>query len=141
MATDLFVYGTLQDPAVLGSLLHHPPPLTPVTVPGWRVAPVRGQVYPALVREPDAAATGHHLEVDDGQLAILDDFEGPAYERREVGRVTIAGRDRPVQAWVAGPEVAHWCEPGTWQLDGFRVDPDRQRWLAAIRRGGEAPRH
>lgn len=141
MPTDLFVYGTLQDPAVLATLLEHPPRSTPVTVPGWRVAPVRGQVYPALVRDADAVATGRHLEVDDGQLAILDGFEGTAYERREVGRVTVAGRERPVQAWVAGPAVARSCEPGTWHLDGFRADPDRARWLAAIRRGGEAPRH
>lgn len=140
MATDLFVYGTLQDPEVLGLLLDAPPPLTPVTVPGWRVAPVRGQLYPGLVRDEDARARGHHLRVDPDALIVLDRFEGPSYDRQVVGTVEVRGAAVAVQAWVLPDALAHVCEPGTWTLSGFRSDPGRDAWVQAIRRGHTAPR-
>ena len=139
MHTDVFVYGTLQDPEVLGALLDDPPPLTPVTITGWRVAPVRGRVYPGLVRDPGASASGHHLRVTADALEVLDRFEGPAYDRRPVGRVRVDGRDVQVQAWVVPEEQAHRCAPGTWTLQGFLEDPERGSWIRAIRRGRGAP--
>lgn len=140
MATDLFVYGTLQDPEVLGALLDDPPPLTPVTVAGWRVAPVRGQVYPALVPDTQAVARGRHLRIEVDQLAVLDSFEGPGYDRRAIGAVQLDGTRVPVEAWVA-EGIAHLCGPGTWTLEGFHADPDRAGWVGAIERGRSAPRH
>lgn len=139
MPTDLFVYGTLQDPEVLGALLDDPPPLTPVTITGWRVAPVRGQVYPGLVRDPDASATGHHLRVDTEALAELDRFEGPAYQRRPVGRAHVDGHEVTLEAWVVPDAQAHRCAPGTWTLASFLADPARSAWVRAIRRGHGAP--
>lgn len=138
--TDLFVYGTLQDPEVLGLLLDDLPRLTPVTVPGWRVAPVRGQVFPGLVADPDAHARGHHLPVDDDQLDVLDRFEGPAYDRRHVGVAEVDGTVVRLDAWVVPEPLWHTCTAGTWTLDAFRGDPGRAAWLRAIQRGARAPR-
>lgn len=140
MATDLFLYGTLQDPEVLGLLLDVLPPMTPVTVTGWRVAPVRGQLYPGLVRDADARATGHHVRVAPEALIVLDRFEGPAYDRRVVGTAELGGTAVTLQAWVIPDALAHVCEPGTWTLSGFRSDPGRNAWVRAIRRGHRAPR-
>jgi gamma-glutamylcyclotransferase (GGCT)/AIG2-like uncharacterized protein YtfP len=141
MHTDLFVYGTLQDPTVLGQLLDDPPPLTPVTVDGWRVAPVRGQVFPALVADEEAVARGHHLAVGPADLAVLDRFEGPAYALHPIGTGHVGAADVTLHAWVATDGLLPECDPGTWTLEGFRTDPARGEWLAAIRRGRGAPRH
>lgn len=137
--TDLFLYGTLQDPDVLGALVDDPPRPTPVTVPGWRVAPVRGQVFPGLVPDEEAVARGHHVRVTASQLDVLDRFEGPGYDRRPVGTVHVGGEMVEVQAWVVPPGRHHVCEPGTWTLEGFRADPGRDAWLAAIQRGHDHP--
>jgi gamma-glutamylcyclotransferase (GGCT)/AIG2-like uncharacterized protein YtfP len=138
--TDLFVYGTLQDPEVLGLLLDDLPALTPVTLPGWRVAPVRGQVYPGLVRDPHAVAAGNHLCVGPADLDVLDRFEGDGYDRREVGTVVVDDRDVTVQAWVVRPGHVQGLGAGTWTLAMFADDPGRARWIAAIQRGLRAPR-
>lgn len=139
MTTDLFLYGTLQDPEVLGALVDDPPPLTPVTVPGWRVAPIRGRVFPGLVPDEPAIARGHHVRVSSVQLDVLDRFEGPGYDRRSVGTVHVGGARVEVQAWVVPAPRRHVCEPGTWTLEGFRSDPARHAWVAAILRGHDHP--
>lgn len=137
--TDLFLYGTLQDPDVLGALLDDPPPLTPVTVPGWRVAPVPGQVFPGLVPDADAVARGHHVRVTATQLDVLDRFEGPGYDRLPIGTVHVAGELLEVDGYVVPTRRRDVCGPGTWTLEGFLADPARRDWVAAIRRGHDHP--
>jgi hypothetical protein len=64
--------------------------------------------------DPGDEVLGAVFEVDDGDLARLDDREGKGYERREV--VVVTG-DGPVRAWTYLARPA-WVDPSlrpaTW---------------------------
>ena len=90
----LFVYGTLQDPDILGAVLGRPVEagtLRPASAPGYRAVAYPGRVYPALVelagdKTPGLLVAG--LGALD--LEVLDAFEGAEY-RREAIEVLVAG--------------------------------------------------
>jgi gamma-glutamylcyclotransferase (GGCT)/AIG2-like uncharacterized protein YtfP len=83
----LFVYGTLQFPEVLLAVIGRVPDMAPATVRGWRAAALPGRVYPGLVpgATADSTAPGQVLVgLTAGEWALLDHFEGDAYDRREL---------------------------------------------------------
>jgi gamma-glutamylcyclotransferase (GGCT)/AIG2-like uncharacterized protein YtfP len=129
----LFVYGTLQHPPLLRHLLGRDPALEPVVVEGWRAVQLQGRVYPGLVPAPGGWAHGHVLEVDDGELAVLDRFEGPQYER-----TTVVARDGPAFAWRLRDEHLHLGLDDDWDLQRF-VAEDAAVFLGASRPGDEHP--
>lgn len=129
----LFVYGTLQHPPLLEHLLGRAPALEPAAVAGWRAARLHGRVYPGLVPAPGGSASGHVVEVDDGELAVLDRFEGPQYERITV---SVGGDD--VWAWRLRDEHVGLALDDDWVLDRFVAD-DASAFLGASRPGDEHP--
>ncbi|MEV4238909.1 MULTISPECIES: gamma-glutamylcyclotransferase family protein [unclassified Nocardia] len=81
----LFVYGTLQFPEVLGELIGRCPELVAAELTGWRVAALPGRVYPGLVPAAGGVARGVVLSgLDAGEWAVLDAFEDDEYELRRV---------------------------------------------------------
>ncbi len=129
----LFVYGTLQHPPVLERLLGRVPSLVPAVVDGWQAVALRGRVYPGLVPAAGASAHGHVLEVDDDELAVLDRFEGPQYER-----ITVTAGDADACAWRLRDEHLHLGLGRDWDLAGF-VTEDAGAFLGASRPGDEHP--
>ncbi len=113
---DLFVYGTLMFPEVLSTLIGRVPALEPAHARGWRPAPLRGRVYPGLVRGKgdDPAAAGRVLRgLTAEERAIFDAFEGAAYDAGPLvlgdGRAAVAYR------WLDPAEVL----AGTWDAGRF----------------------
>lgn len=102
----LFVYGSLQFPEVLRSLLGRVPQHEPDSAPGWRAAAVPGEVYPALVPGEGTVPGLALADLGRRDWEITDAFEGSFYELR---RITLtSGRS----------EWAYVCaQPG-------RVGPD-----------------
>lgn len=129
----LFVYGTLQHPPLLRHLLGRTPWLEPAVVEDWRAARLRGRVYPGLVPAPGVRASGRVLEVDDGELAVLDRFEGPQYER-----TTVSAAGNAVSAWRLRNEHLALALDEDWDLDAF-VAADAAMFLGASRPGDEHP--
>lgn len=129
----LFVYGTLQHPPLLEHLLGRSPALDAATVAGWRAARLRGRVYPGLVPAPGSSAHGHVIEVDDDELALLDRFEGPQYER-----IVVAADGHEVGAWRLRDEHVGLALEEDWDLDRF-VAEDAVVFLGASRPGDEHP--
>ncbi len=118
----LFVYGTLQHPPVLRRLLGRVPSMVDATLGGHRAAPLAGRVYPGLVVDPTSRAPGRVLtDVHDDEVATLDVFEGPEYERVDVV-VDVTGRPAPCQAWLLSGPSARLVEPGHWSFAGFLLD-------------------
>ena len=119
---NLFVYGTLMFPeiraAVAGQRLAAPPAM----LPGYRREGVRGEAYPAIIRDPRSNVTGCLLRgLGRAALRRIDAFEGPEYVRRlhrvrlldEAGR---PGRTAIAACYVIAPAAAH-------RLDGRPWDP------------------
>lgn len=132
----LFVYGTLQHPPLIEHLIGRRPALRPATLVGWRAARLRGRVYPGLL--PGGAASGHVLDVDDGELAVLEAFEGPQYQRIAV-RVAVGDAEVDADAWRLREEHAHLADDDDWDLDAFTTH-DADAFLGGSRRGEEHPR-
>lgn len=75
----LFVYGTLQDPATQQHLIGRTLDSEPAVLPGYRNH-TEG-TYPVALPEDGASIDGQVLRVTPEELAILDEYEGDAYER------------------------------------------------------------
>lgn len=118
----VFVYGTLQHPPLLHRLLGRVPRSVPAELAGHRAAPLAGRPYPGLLREDGQAAPGRViLDLSDDDLAILDAFEGPEYER--IGVVaTVDGADVPADAWLLTGPSRRLAEPGQWSLERFLAE-------------------
>ncbi len=129
----LFVYGTLQHPPLLEHLLGRAPALVPATVAGWRAVDLSGRVYPGLVPARNGSAKGHVLEVDDDELAVLDRFEGPQYER-----ITVRADEADAFAWRLREEHLALALERDWDLARF-VAEDAGAFLGASRAGDEHP--
>ena len=113
----LFVYGTLQDPDVLGAVLGRQVDVTRLKralAPGYRAVAYPGRVYPALVPCAGTAATGLLVEgLTPLDMAVLDAFEGDEY-RRETMRVEAGGAMFTAQAFL--PVVAVDADAPAWSL-------------------------
>jgi gamma-glutamylcyclotransferase (GGCT)/AIG2-like uncharacterized protein YtfP len=104
MELPLFVYGTLQLPAIQRLLTGKVFPSRPARVAGFRRGLVRGERYPSLAPAPGSAVEGLLLEgVGAAALARLDAYEGPHYERIRAKAVTDSG-SRACWLWLLRPE-------------------------------------
>ncbi|MFT3801235.1 MAG: gamma-glutamylcyclotransferase family protein [Burkholderiaceae bacterium] len=78
----VFTYGSLMFPSVWTAVVRGRYPSRRAWLHGFRRYAVRGEAYPAAVRDPDARIAGRlYLDVDADDLARLDAFEGAEYER------------------------------------------------------------
>jgi gamma-glutamylcyclotransferase (GGCT)/AIG2-like uncharacterized protein YtfP len=80
----LFVYGTLQFPAVLQALLSRIPASTPASAEGWRAAALERRVYPGLVPANETATGLLLTDLSVSEWCILDDFEDDRYDLRRL---------------------------------------------------------
>lgn len=118
----LFVYGTLQHPPLLARLLGRVPDAMPAELPDHRAAPLTGRVYPGLVRDDGAVAVGRLLVgLSADEVAALDVFEGPEYERVPVV-ARVEGREVPCEAWLLTGPSARLAAAGAWSFERFLAD-------------------
>jgi gamma-glutamylcyclotransferase (GGCT)/AIG2-like uncharacterized protein YtfP len=130
----LFVYGSLVVADVLEAVLGRVPEHRPARVTGWRAAALRARPFPGLV-PADGAVRGLLLtDLSATERDVLDAFEGPMYERREL---TLDDGATAV-AYVCVDELL--VLPGDWDVERFRRDDlpaylERcARWLATRER-------
>jgi hypothetical protein len=136
----LFVYGILQDPAlltlVLGRALDPRNVLTAVA-PGHRAVCLPGRTYPGLRQTPGAAASGQLLlGLSRFELQLLDVFEGDEY-RRDMLPVIVDGELHRAAAYLplaALPAAApEWSLP-CWQQRHRQPMLTTERKVAGARR-------
>jgi len=136
---DLFVYGTLQFPEVLGILLGRTPDSSPMALKGWRAAALARRTYPGLVPAnatvPGMLLTGLRAE----ELEVLDEYESGPYELRKLSLTD--GRPAWSYVWTDATSVlaSDWSadEFAAGHLPGFVVQV--RAWLvdrAAAKSGG-----
>eukprot|EP01134_Creolimax_fragrantissima_P003354 CFRG3354T1 len=90
----VFVYGTLTNVAVLERVVGHAVPkrATGLLKKHARYA-IDGEIYPGVIRMISEHVKGNVIEVSETDMEILDDFEGPEYERRVVDVVIESDAD------------------------------------------------
>ncbi len=121
---DVFAYGTLMLPEIVRALLGRLPEGEAARLAGYIRHPIRGEAYPGVIAQPDAAVDGvlwHGLH--SGEMALLDAWEGPYYERRRIAVRPCSAIDGPTLAawaWVVLDHQAAVLEAGDWSATAFR---------------------
>jgi gamma-glutamylcyclotransferase (GGCT)/AIG2-like uncharacterized protein YtfP len=92
------------------------PDTTPAVAEGWRVAALRGQVYPALVPSTGNAAGTLFTGLTPAEWQLLDAFEDTVYELRQLD----VDNGRCGWAYVCVDEAA--VLPETWDMVRFERD-------------------
>ena len=114
----LFVYGTLRHAPLLEALLGRDVEAVPATLAGHRAACMDGRVYPGLIRDRRGSAVGSLVDVDDGDLDVLDRFEGGEYTRVAVTAATEDGDTEAETYLLTGPSQ-ELVTAETWSLGDF----------------------
>ncbi|MFD8495924.1 gamma-glutamylcyclotransferase family protein [Amycolatopsis sp. NPDC059657] len=119
---ELFAYGSLTFPEVLDVLLGRVPECVPATAPGWRIAALRERPFPVLVPGEGVAEGVLVIGLTSAEWQVVDAFEAPSYELRELD-LDIG----PGWTYVAGAEAdADW---GILPSDWVRADFDLHTYL------------
>ncbi|MDZ7751367.1 MAG: gamma-glutamylcyclotransferase family protein [Gammaproteobacteria bacterium] len=117
---DLFVYGTLMDPDIMGAVAGRCRRLAAATLPGHRRLAVRDAPYPGIVPAPAHNVEGVvYTAIGPRGLVRLDRFEGEMYKRVRV-RVTLAnGSRRTTFTYVIKRAFRDRLEPRAWDPEAF----------------------
>jgi gamma-glutamylcyclotransferase (GGCT)/AIG2-like uncharacterized protein YtfP len=120
----LFVYGTLQYPALIAAVLGRRPPTEAATLDGYARFAVRGEPFPGIVPWPGARVDGRLYSGLRGcTRSAIDDFEGPLYGREQVSVLPRSGAG-PVSAetFVVHARWRHLLAAHDWDPAAFERD-------------------
>ena len=117
----VFTYGSLMFDAVWSRVVQGRYTAVEGSIEQHGRFAIDGEDYPGMVPRGDARVTGVlYLDVDDGDLARLDQFEGDDY-RREVVTVTSAdGVAREAQTYIYLRAERLLASP--WKPDAFAME-------------------
>ncbi|HEV2356696.1 MAG TPA: gamma-glutamylcyclotransferase family protein [bacterium] len=102
----IFVYGTLQDDALVQRLLGRPLPWKPAVLEGYCRTLDASIGYPVVHPLAGASVDGRLLDpVDQEALAALDAYEGREYRRVIVRVQTSDGRTVDAYTYVPAPRA------------------------------------
>ncbi len=115
---NLFVYGTLQFPAILKKITGRTFSIKPAVLNDFMRRAIKGCDYPAIISSTGKQINGLLIEnVDDNSLNAIDYFEGDEYEKTMV-KVIVNGNE--IQAltyvWTADKNK---LEDHDWDKDQF----------------------
>ena len=115
----LYTYGTLQLPQIISQIVGRPVRGRPARLSGFARFRIQDRVYPAIVESPGAEVGGVVYEgLAAEELARLDDYEGPIYERRTV-EIEVAGAGLTACTYVLRAEHAARLSSEPWDLAHF----------------------
>ncbi len=138
----LFVYGTLRDADIVSAVLGRAVDIATLpmaSAPGFAAVYMPGQVYPALIARPGAAAAGLMLaSLSVADWAVLDAFEGDNY-RRSVIAVVSHGIEIEAQAYRP-VRVIDGHAPD-WSLDHWQAHHKAQVLAIELDAAARARRH
>lgn len=117
----LFAYGTLQIPAVMGAVTGAEFPSQPARLEGYARYRLKDRSFPGLRQEPGAVAEGALFgDIDAEALRRLDAFEDDFYRRETLTVLDAAGRPVAAEVYVVPPEHYALLVYQPWDLEEFR---------------------
>jgi len=107
---NLFLYGTLADPAALARCAGKPVRATPLParLPGFTRVLLRGARYPTLRRAPGKQVPGIIMRVNADMLVRLQNYESARYHRIRVRLHTPNGPQRALCFYGDAPTRIAW---------------------------------
>ena len=118
---DLFCYGSLQIPMVIEAVVGRRFKGRAAELNGYAAFEVRRAEYPGIRPTPHRTTPGKiYFRLTSGELAILDRFEGPLYQRRRLVVRMCDGRRRGVWAFAVKPGRYQRLTATLWRQRDFR---------------------
>lgn len=98
---NLFVYGTLQDPALVRRLTGASLEMCDATLEGYRKAPHSRIPYPSIIPDERMSVPGKLIhDITPEALLRLDEYETPEYRRIQVSVTLSSGERVDAEAYV-----------------------------------------
>ncbi len=133
MNSSVFTYGTLAIDEVMHAVTGRQFPHREAVLEGYSAYLVRGQMFPAIVPDPNGSTPGVlYDEVDPATLNLLDRFEGELYQRLRVGILDADGATIEAHAYSLGAGDRDKLTAEPWDPAGFSAR-HLARYLAACR--------
>ncbi len=140
-STNVFTYGTLMLPEIMGMVTGREFAGTPAIARGCARYAIEGELYPGLVPEVGAETRGVvYLDVDEESVSLLDRFEGEWYMRTTIRLETGTGDLIDADAYLLRDSERHRVSGTRWDIDVFRREGVEEflRRYAGFRRIGRA---
>lgn len=120
----IFVYGTLQFPAIAAAVTGRRLEGRAATLDGYARFQVRDAPYPGITPRAGARVAGLvYDDVDAAALARIDDFEGEMYRREAVTVVLADGSgELMAETYVMRPRWRSALGGADWDADAFARD-------------------
>ena len=113
---NLFVYGTLQFPEVLGVLLGRIPQISAAALVGWRAAALARRTYPGLTPAATTVRGMLLTGLTDDEVVLLDEYESGPYDLRKL--TLTDGRYAWAYVWTDASSVL----AADWSAARFAAD-------------------
>ncbi len=124
MNSSLFIYGTLQHPALLRYLLGRLPEGQPAQIENYARYRVKEANYPGLVPEPGASTLGMLLcDIQEDEWRILDEYESDDYLRLDVSVTTTDGQRHQAKAYIIPDQFRETLSDEAWSMDLYQPPP------------------
>jgi len=120
MTVRLFAYGTLRFSTIFAAVSGLDLRGVAATLRGYRCEGVRGEAYPAIIKDPSRSLTGRlYHDLSAAALNALDRFEGDEYRRRVVTVVADDGREQQAWCYVIAPRWRRRLDGRLWEAEQF----------------------
>lgn len=136
VGSNVYAYGTLQEPEIFRLIVGRSIVGAAATLLDHARFRLESKVYPAIVAQPGASVPGLlYAGVTADELARLDEYEGPLYERKEL-RVSLSGAATKAFTYVLSERHLHLLSNEPWDVEHFR----REHLASYLRRIAETAR-
>lgn len=123
MAHNVFVYGSILEPAVAAVILDRPADTVPALLHGYHKYKLKGRQYPCIVPFESGKVNGKVITgVSDAELNKFDVIEGNEYERITVEVVRMDNSEKmkvETYVWVNKDDPSMY---GEWDYEEWRVN-------------------
>lgn len=119
---NLFTYGTLMWPDIMTGVIGRRIEGRPAVLENARRLRVKGQDYPSLISANGTVSGVLYENLTSGDIAALDLFEGPEYDRRPV-EVVVDGQKIEAETYFTSNAGLLLLEETEWTPD--MLSPDR----------------
>ena len=117
---NLFAYGTLMCPGIIAEVATPGLQGVPGILHGYKCWAMKGEVYPAIRRHPDARVRGVlYRDLPEHAWSRLDRFEGDMYLRRTVSICLEEKATANAETYVLHEDFAHCLAPREWDFETF----------------------
>jgi gamma-glutamylcyclotransferase (GGCT)/AIG2-like uncharacterized protein YtfP len=116
----VFTYGSLMFADVWSRVVRGEYLQACAILPGYRLRAIREETFPAIIKtgNNDQVSGILYLDIDNSDLARLDEFEGDYY-RRETVSVISAGKTIRAETFSLRAEFIHLLDERGWDAAEF----------------------